>query len=138
MLFVLDTTCLIDHLRNVEHVTARLEQIGKERHEAATTTLNVAELYSGLLPSEEARTETLISALTILPVDISAARRAGKWRYAYRRQGTTLALVDMLVAAIAFEHGATLLTANTRHFPMAELKVEELPSRPKNATITPP
>jgi predicted nucleic acid-binding protein len=126
---IADTTALIDHLRGVEHVRDRLARIAREGHEPATTALNVAELYAGLWERERAAAEALIGALRVLPVSGAAARRAGEWWNAYRTQGRTLGLIDAMIAAVAVEHDAVLLTANVADFPMAELTVEALPSR---------
>jgi hypothetical protein len=41
-----------------------------------------------------------------------AAKQAGLWRYAFARQGVQLATTDCLIAAIAHERGAALVTGN--------------------------
>ena len=55
--------------------------------------------------------------------DISreTAVRAGAYRYIYARQGVAISAQDAIIAAVAVEIGATVLTANPKHFPMLEV-----------------
>lgn len=57
----------------------------------------------------------------------SIARRAGRLRYEFGRQGLTIGLPDLLIAATALEYGLTLITENRKHFPMADLSLYPLP-----------
>jgi predicted nucleic acid-binding protein len=61
-----------------------------------------------------------------LDTDATAARLAGEWRYAYRRQGVQLQTSDVLVAATSLQHGAILVTGNVRHYPMPALSILRL------------
>ena len=53
--------------------------------------------------------------------------RAGAWRRDFAASGVTLSQADCLIAAAALGVGATLATANVRHYPMPELDVEHWP-----------
>jgi len=93
-------------------------------HESlATTSLNVAELYAGMPPGEEASTEVLLDGLECFDVRGSAARLGGKLKYQYSKRGQTLSLADTLIAAIAIEERCALLTDNRKDFPMPELQL---------------
>jgi hypothetical protein len=48
---------------------------------------------------------------------------AGQWRYDFARQGVTLHIADALIAAVAMEEEASLITANLKDFPMSGLQV---------------
>jgi predicted nucleic acid-binding protein len=52
---------------------------------------------------------------------------AGRYRSEFRRRGITLPATDALIAAVAFERQATVITANVRHFPMDDIRIEPLP-----------
>jgi predicted nucleic acid-binding protein len=63
----------------------------------------------------------LLDGLRYLETPEPAARLAGAWRYKYQREGLRLQTPDVLVAATALTHGATLVTGNLGHYPMPEL-----------------
>ena len=52
--------------------------------------------------------------------------RAGAWRRAFARQGTTLQQADCLIAAAGVS--AAVATANVDDFPMAEINVQHWPT----------
>ena len=92
-----------------------------------TCDIVITEVYSGLRPHERPRAEVFLSSLQFLPASPNAARRAGEWRYDYARQGIQLPTTDCLIAAIAAEYDATVVTGNVRHFPMADVATLALP-----------
>ena len=71
---------------------------------------------------EEPRTEAFLSSLHCYPMSGAIARRAGSLKAGYAREGLTLSLADMIVAATALEHGLTLMTDNRKDFPLPELQ----------------
>ncbi len=126
MIFLLDTTILIDSLRHRQGRRELLAKTIRQGHTLATTAINLAEIYAGMRPSEEARTKMFLDGLECYPVTAAIARRAGKLKWEWSRKGRTLALDDMLIAAAALEHGLTLMTDNRTDFPMRELEMYEL------------
>ncbi len=68
-----------------------------------------------------------ITGLEVLPVDGRAGWLAGGWRRDFAARGVTLWQADCLLAATAFVHGAALVTANPKDFPMDGLEVEYWP-----------
>ena len=93
----------------------------------ASASINVGEIYGGMLSREEIDAEALFEALYIYPLTTSVARDAGRLQFAWARRGKTLDLADMIVAATALEYGLTLMTDNRKDFPMPELKFVDLP-----------
>lgn len=124
---LLDTTVLIDALRNRNQRRRLLAALLGAGHTLATSTINVAEIYGGLRPGEEQATGSLLAGLQILDVSNPIAVRAGGLQSEYRRRGQTRSLADMLVAATALEHGLQLLTDNGRDFKVAGLTLFPLP-----------
>lgn len=127
MHLLLDTSVLIDVLRLRHGRRELLAELARGGSTLATTALNVAELYAGMRPEEEARTETFLGALDCYELTIAAARRAGNLKSKYARQGRTLTLADTIIAAIAIERRCTLMTDNRENFPMPELHCYDLP-----------
>ena len=127
MILLLDTTVLIDTLRARQNRRAFLADLVAAGHTLATAAINIGEVYAGMRPTEELRTEAFLSSLDCYPISGAIARRAGSLKSAYARQGQTLSLADMIVAATALEHGLTLLTDNRKDFPLPELQFHSLP-----------
>jgi predicted nucleic acid-binding protein len=61
------------------------------------------------------------------PITRAAARLAGELKRDYARKGTALNLGDIIMAAVAIHDELTLLTDNTKDFPMADLSLYPLP-----------
>lgn len=127
MKLLLDTTVLIDVLRNRKGRRELLADLVRAGHTLATSALNVAEIYSGLRTGEEGPTEAFMGTLEELELDGRTARAAGKLRATWARKGRTILLGDAMVAAIAIEQGCALLTDNRKDFPMPELRLYPLP-----------
>ncbi len=126
MLRVLDSTVLIDYLRGRPAV-ARVAIMHARGDVAATTAINVEEIVRGLREGEADAAERLFTGLEVLPVDGRAGWLAGGWRRDFAARGVTLWQADCLLAATAFVHGAALVTANPKDFPMDGLEVEYWP-----------
>jgi predicted nucleic acid-binding protein len=129
MRLLLDTSVLIDALRLRHGRRELLAELVQAGHTLATTALNVAEVYAGMLPNEAQRTEALLGVLDCYDLTGSSGRQAGALKQQWSRKGRTLALADMIVAAIALERSCTLMTDNLKDFPMEELDIFDLPRR---------
>jgi predicted nucleic acid-binding protein len=116
MIVLLDTTVLIDALRARNDRRAVLVELVEGGHTLATAAINIGEVYAGMRPGEEVKTEALLSNLECLPMTAEIARRAGNLKSEWARRGQTLSLADMIVAATAMEHGAALMTDNVKDF----------------------
>jgi predicted nucleic acid-binding protein len=127
MRLLLDTSVLIDVLRSRNRRREFLAEIVRAGHSLTTTTLNVAELYAGMRPDEESKTEVFLEGLECFELTGAAARFAGKLKNTWARKGHTLALADTIVASVAIERRCTLLTDNRKDFPMNEVQLYPLP-----------
>jgi predicted nucleic acid-binding protein len=127
MRLLLDTSVLIDALRLRHSRRELLAELVQAGHTLATTALNVAEVYAGMRPDEAQRTEALLGALDCYELTGTSGRRAGGLKQQWSKKGRTLALADMIIAAIALERGCTLMTDNRKDFPMEELDKFDLP-----------
>ena len=127
MRLLLDTTVLIDVLRMRGRRPQLLAELIRAGHTLSTSTLNIAEVYAGVRPQEEAATELFLAALECHAITRAAARRAGTIKRDWSRKGRTLTLADTLVAAVALENDCLVVTDNRRDFPIPELKFYPLP-----------
>ncbi len=115
MSYVLDSTVLIDVLRDDPDAIAFLRSV-QERPTASEVTR--IEILRGLRAPERALVERLFLLLDWHPVDESVARVAGEFGRRFRRSHVGLGMADLIVAATAQHLGMPLATANTKHFPM--------------------
>jgi predicted nucleic acid-binding protein len=127
MILLLDTTVLLDVLRARQNRRSILAELVAGGHLLSTTAINIAEVYAGMRPGEEARTEAFLSSLECYPINGVIARRAGALKSVWARKGRTLSLADMVIAATALEHSLALMTDNRRDFPLPELTFHPLP-----------
>jgi hypothetical protein len=126
MRLLLDTSVLIDVLRVRRGRRELLAELARAGNTLATTALNVAELYAGMRPEEEVRTERFLDALDCYELTPAVGRLAGTLKNKYARKGRTLTLADTIIAAIAMERRCTLVTDNRKDFPMPELDCYDL------------
>jgi predicted nucleic acid-binding protein len=127
MKLLLDTSILIDVLRRRNQRSEWLAELVRGGHTLSTSTLNIAEIYAGMRPVEEARTEALLGGLELYELSGLSARLAGRLKNTWARKGYTLTLADTIVASIAIERGCALLTDNRKDFPMPEVQLYPLP-----------
>lgn len=123
MLYLLDTTVLIDYLRGAP-ASERLEDVVERGDVACTTAINVEEIVRGVRPKDRESATTLIQGLVVIPLGADEGWRAGVWRRKFAAKGKTLSQADCLVAAAALSADAVLATGNPRDFPMKEITIE--------------
>lgn len=121
--YLLDTDALIDFSKGLQPVTATILSWIDGNDIVAVCPITVAEFYTGLSPEEAARWEPFMNSLPYLAISREAAGRAGQDRYALARSGRRITTSDALLAAVAREQGATLVTSNLKDFPMDDLSL---------------
>ena len=124
---VLDTTVLIDALRNRNQRRAFLAGLAASGQELITSTICVAEVYGGLRPGEEQATQAFLATLEWIPVSPAIAERAGRMKADLRQQGQTRSITDTIVAATALESGLSIATDNRKDFQFPGLTLLLLP-----------
>jgi tRNA(fMet)-specific endonuclease VapC len=120
MRYLLDTNIWIVYLKGRQQkVRQRLEATGV--HEIAVCSIVWGELLYGARQYEkrterEAKVEATLSPLVCLPFDLAAARHYAVIRDQLERSGQAIGGNDLMIAAIALEHGLTVVTHNSREF----------------------
>jgi predicted nucleic acid-binding protein len=125
--FLLDTCVIIDALNGKRGRPALLLELLGSGNVLACCPINITEVYAGMRAKEEAATEGFLASLQHFPITPAAARTAGEFKRDYARKGITLNLGDVIIAAVAIHNKLTLLTDNTKDFPMADLSLYPLP-----------
>jgi predicted nucleic acid-binding protein len=124
---LLDSSVIFDHLNGRRGRTAFLDRLLDRGYVLACCAINITEVYAGLRPGEENRTEGFIDRLECLPVTPAIARHAGLLRREWRAKGQTLSYTDVTIAAVALANRVPLLTDNVKHFPEEGLDLWPLP-----------
>ena len=117
-MILVDTSLIVEYLRGRETAVTELQAWSSDGF--AISTVVLAELYEGIARSRDpgATERSLLDFLRhadILPVDESVAREFGRLRFQLRSQGLVIGDLDILIAATALVHEATLLTRDN-HF----------------------
>ena len=123
--YLLDATALIDYLRGRRGIIELVNTLANQGHQLGLCCISVAEVYAGLSEEERAGADRLADAMDYHEISREVAKEAGRFRYEFARRGTTLTTTNTLIAATAIDLGATLITANTRDFPMEEIELLE-------------
>ena len=125
--FLLDSDCLIDYLNGVPASVSLVRGLFNQGEQLCLCDVVIAEVWAGLSETAESKALALTEPMDFLLAAPQISRQAGRWRYEYARRGIALSTTDVLIAAIAFAHNATVVTGNVRHFPMPELSLLPLP-----------
>jgi predicted nucleic acid-binding protein len=131
MTILLDSSVLIDALNHRKGRQEFLHELVSRTDRLACCAVTVAEIHAGMRPEEARDTEELLNSLDYVDISRNAARRAGALKRVWAKKGVTIALPDVLIAAVAIEHGLALATDNRKHYPMPELRLIDLPEPPR-------
>jgi len=127
--FALDTNTLIYFFKGLGQVKQRL--LSTAPADIQIPSIVLYELEVGILQSthaqkRRAQLDSLTSTVNILNFGRHTARRAAEIQSMLNKLGKPIGPTDTLIAAIAMEHGATLVTHNTAHFErVAGLRLED-------------
>ncbi len=114
---VLDTSCLIDFLRNKEGALELVKDIAS--HETVfITTPSIMELWEGALKSdikenEMKKVEGLLLSASVLDFDSLSAKRAAEINVELSK--TPLEIEDVMIASISLINGETVVSRD-QHF----------------------
>ena len=127
--YLLDSDVVIEFFKGVAPALDFMSDLYRQGDTICTCAVVMAEVYSGFRPFELQQGDVLLRSMRFLTASPEVGRQAGLWRYEFARQGLQLAATDCLIAATAHRHRATLITGNTRHYPMPGWNSMPLPWR---------
>jgi predicted nucleic acid-binding protein len=121
MPYLIDSDVLIAQREGQPHARALLAQLAPEG--LAISIVTYMEVYQGTLrspDSERARAglASFLAGVPVVPFSLAAARRCAELREDLARQGRRVRsrAIDLITAAIALEHGFTLVTNNRQDY----------------------
>jgi tRNA(fMet)-specific endonuclease VapC len=113
--FLADTDVLVDFLRGDGEAERICTELDTGR--LCVTAVTAFELWAGSKnPRQAAMVESLLAALVILPLDSSSAKRAAEIHRSLAEAGSTIGMADSLIAGIALDQNAILITRNRKHY----------------------
>ena len=121
-MFLLDTDVLIWVLRGKKEIVEKVSKL-KEESALAISVISTAEIYKNVYPSELSITEDYLNEHIVFDVDQKIAKIAGLYWQQYIKRLKNLSLTDCLIAATANVNNLTLVSLNTKHFPMKDIKI---------------
>ncbi len=125
--FLLDSDVIIWHLRGRKEVTDMLRDL--ERFGVpASSALSVIEVQLGVKKGEEEKTDRFLRSLRVFEVNREVANQAALLIREYKRKGIKIELPDAVIAGTCILHDLVLVTYNTKHYPIPELKFHPVPS----------
>ncbi len=117
-LFLVDTSVWLEVLPAGKSASALRERVDMLLREdrVATSGMVTLELLGGSRSEGEYnRLKAMFSALYALEVDEGTWWKASRLAFEVRRKGLTIPFTDLLIAAVAMQHGAAVLHRD-RHF----------------------
>lgn len=123
MTYLFDTDVLIDFFKFKEPAKGLIQHLAK-RGTFALSTLTITELRSGWTPKEAEQLLPQLYALCVVEVVTKEiAQQAGIWRQEYKKRGRQFSTPDTVIAATAYLRDCTLVTKNTKDYPMPEVQL---------------
>jgi predicted nucleic acid-binding protein len=121
--YLLDTTAIIDHLRDKSGIPELLEKLCLEGGLLCCCPVNIVEVYAGMKDKEKAATDEFLNSLKCYDITREAGYTAGDLRRRYSKKGITLSTPDALIAETAIRNRLILVTSNAKHFPSEEITI---------------
>lgn len=126
--FLIDSDVLADFFQKRPYALQLVEKLYQTGN-LAVSLLTVSELRAGWTKHQATFFLPQLYGLTkAFGLTESIAELAGELRYTYKTKGGSLPTVDTLIAAIALINGHTLVTRNTKDYPMPELRLYSFPT----------
>lgn len=113
---------IIWHLRGKKEIVEIVCELAKSGR-IYTFVISRTEVFMGMHLKQEVATKEFFSSLGTCIINESIADLAGKYIRKYRNNSITLEIPDTLIAATATLNNLILVTLNTNHYSMEDLRL---------------
>ncbi len=120
-MYLIDTDIIIWVLRGNKKYEELLQDL-KGKDSLSISTVTIAEIYENIFPSEIIKTENVLSELETWDVTPEIAKQAGLYWQEFIKKLKNLSLMDCFIASTANVNNLTLVSLNSKHFPMKDIK----------------
>ncbi len=135
---IVDTSVWIEYFNRPQSVEKHAVDALIDTDRLVLTGVVLAELLQGCRTSREADAILLhLRALRFLEMTFASWRRTGELSSALRQRGITLPLSDLIVAALAQEHGCSVFTLDPHFRQIPGLRLYRPPKSRKRSTSGP-
>ena len=121
--YLLDTTMIVDHAHGYPSAINLLARLYEQGAELYTCDVVTCEALSGGTDEHRAAVAALLQPLEYVSTSPDAARLAAATRLERHQAGGKLGLGDALIAAVAADLGATVVTRNRPDFERQGIEV---------------
>jgi len=121
--YLLDSNIIIDFLIGREEAKNVLNEIRGADDSPATSPLCIAEVQLGVKSEEGKNTNVFLNSLQVYDLNRVIANKAGGYIREFRKKGITLPLVDTLIATTCIINNLVLVTYDTKHYSIPDLKL---------------
>ena len=127
---ILDTTFLIDVMKNKEEAIAIRQKMEEEREAYRISIATIFELWAGIAASKKSEVERMkvldvLSDIDVVDLTRPIAEKAGEIHGILIKNGEGIDNIDAMITATALLENEAVLTRNIKHFTRVKgLKVE--------------
>lgn len=111
-----DTSILIDYYRKTDKEKSIWINLVRQGYSFAISAVTKYEIYSGATPNQFTFWNTILQAITVLPLDEAAVDTAVAINSALKKKRKQIDLADLFIAATAISNNLPLATLNKKHF----------------------
>lgn len=113
---LVDTSILIDYYRKTDKEKSIWINLVRQGYSFAISAVTKYEIYSGATPGQLAFWDSVLQAITVMPLDEAAVDTAVATNRALKKKRKQIDLADLFIAATAIANSLPLATLNRKHF----------------------
>lgn len=113
---LVDTSILIDYSRKTDKEKSTWISLFRQGYAFAISAVTKYEIYAGATPSQLMFWDSVLQAVTVMPLDVISVDTAVTINSALKRKRKQIDLADLFIAATAVAYDLPLATLNKKHF----------------------
>lgn len=127
-MIIIDSSVLIDALRRNQAALSKISELEESGDTLCTTQINVLELYKGAYSPTSSKNglekvKKMLEALVVLKIDEDVYDLFGELSSELKRRGKIIGYFDELIAAIALNYEAAIVSTDSHFQDVPGLKV---------------